>query len=110
HRGLLLRLHQRAIADEDAAEEGGAVHPAVVAAQGQRQRQHQGQARKHGPAPYPRSAPRFTTEGCRAGRPPWYKPPMQYPDYRPRRLRRTETLRRLVRETRLSPGNFIYPL
>ncbi|MEW5854896.1 MAG: porphobilinogen synthase [Myxococcota bacterium] len=35
---------------------------------------------------------------------------MQYPDYRPRRLRRTESIRRLVRETRLSPGNFIYPL
>ena len=29
---------------------------------------------------------------------------------RPRRLRRTENLRRLVRETRLSPDQFIYPL
>jgi len=29
---------------------------------------------------------------------------------RPRRLRRTEPIRRLVRETRLSPDNFIYPL
>jgi porphobilinogen synthase len=29
---------------------------------------------------------------------------------RPRRLRRTETLRRLVAETRLSPQQFIYPL
>jgi porphobilinogen synthase len=29
---------------------------------------------------------------------------------RPRRLRRTETIRSLVRETRLSPDNFIYPL
>ena len=35
---------------------------------------------------------------------------MQYPIYRPRRTRRTETLRRMVRETRLSPDNFIYPL
>jgi porphobilinogen synthase len=29
---------------------------------------------------------------------------------RPRRLRRTDTLRALVRETRLTPDNFIYPL
>src|SRR5689334_16869640 len=29
---------------------------------------------------------------------------------RPRRLRRTPALRALVRETRLSPDNFIYPL
>jgi len=29
---------------------------------------------------------------------------------RPRRLRRTETLRRMVRETSLSPADFIYPL
>ena len=29
---------------------------------------------------------------------------------RPRRLRRTETIRRLVRETRLTPDGFIYPL
>ncbi|MDH4229189.1 MAG: porphobilinogen synthase [Nitrospirota bacterium] len=29
---------------------------------------------------------------------------------RPRRLRRTESLRRMVRETRLSPDDFIYPL
>ncbi|MDF1536809.1 MAG: porphobilinogen synthase [bacterium] len=35
---------------------------------------------------------------------------MQYPIYRPRRTRRTQTLRRMVRETRLSPDNFIYPL
>jgi porphobilinogen synthase len=30
--------------------------------------------------------------------------------YRPRRLRRTEALRRMVRETVLSPADFIYPL
>jgi porphobilinogen synthase len=30
--------------------------------------------------------------------------------HRPRRLRRTEALRSLVRETRLSPDNFLYPL
>ena len=35
---------------------------------------------------------------------------MQYPIYRPRRTRRNETLRRMVRETRLSPDNLIYPL
>lgn len=35
---------------------------------------------------------------------------MQYPDYRPRRLRRTRHLRRMVRETRLSRDNLIYPL
>src|ERR1051325_4835652 len=29
---------------------------------------------------------------------------------RPRRLRRTETIRALVRETRLSPDDFVYPL
>ena len=35
---------------------------------------------------------------------------MSYPVHRPRRLRRTEALRRLVRETRLSPDQFIAPL
>jgi porphobilinogen synthase len=35
---------------------------------------------------------------------------MAFPDTRPRRLRRTSSLRRLVRETTLSPDNFIYPL
>lgn len=35
---------------------------------------------------------------------------MQYPIYRPRRTRRTATLRRMVQETRLSVDNFIYPL
>jgi porphobilinogen synthase len=35
---------------------------------------------------------------------------MDFPKYRPRRLRRTEKLRGLVRETTLSPKNFIYPL
>jgi porphobilinogen synthase len=35
---------------------------------------------------------------------------MQFPDYRPRRMRRTERLRSMVRETRLSTANFIYPL
>ena len=29
---------------------------------------------------------------------------------RPRRLRRTAAIRSLVRETRLSPDNFLYPL
>ncbi|HTN72121.1 MAG TPA: porphobilinogen synthase [Methylomirabilota bacterium] len=35
---------------------------------------------------------------------------MDFPQYRPRRLRRNDRLRELVRETRLSPKNFIYPL
>lgn len=35
---------------------------------------------------------------------------MIYPDYRPRRLRRTEPLRAMVRETLLTPANLIYPL
>ncbi len=35
---------------------------------------------------------------------------MHFPEYRARRMRRTENLRRLVRETRLSPDHFIYPL
>ncbi|MDZ7641106.1 MAG: porphobilinogen synthase [Desulfurivibrio sp.] len=35
---------------------------------------------------------------------------MIYPDYRPRRLRRTENLRAMVRETVLTPANLIYPL
>ena len=35
---------------------------------------------------------------------------MSFPTDRPRRLRRTDTLRRLVRETHLSPANLIEPL
>ncbi len=35
---------------------------------------------------------------------------MYFPTYRPRRLRRTPALRRLVRETELSVQDFIYPL
>ena len=35
---------------------------------------------------------------------------MQYPEYRPRRLRRNETLRRMVRETKLSVDDLICPL
>jgi porphobilinogen synthase len=35
---------------------------------------------------------------------------MNFPIYRPRRLRRNERLRNLVRETTLEPRNFIYPL
>jgi len=33
-----------------------------------------------------------------------------FPSYRPRRLRRTDALRRLVRETRLEPSQFVLPL
>jgi len=35
---------------------------------------------------------------------------MEFPKYRPRRLRRNERLRDMVRETSLSPTNLIYPL
>src|SRR6185436_7710605 len=35
---------------------------------------------------------------------------MSYPTQRPRRLRRTEALRRVVRETRLSPEQLVAPL
>jgi len=36
--------------------------------------------------------------------------PAVFPAYRPRRLRRTAALRRLVRETRLDPAGFVLPL
>jgi porphobilinogen synthase len=35
---------------------------------------------------------------------------MQFPEYRPRRVRRSEGIRRLVRETRLSIDHLIYPI
>ncbi len=35
---------------------------------------------------------------------------MYFPIYRPRRLRKNETLRRMVRETKLSVDDFIYPM
>ncbi|MBN2567971.1 MAG: porphobilinogen synthase [Deltaproteobacteria bacterium] len=35
---------------------------------------------------------------------------MQYPDYRPRRLRKNSNMRRLVRETQLSIDDLVYPL
>ena len=35
---------------------------------------------------------------------------MQFPEYRPRRLRRNETLRRMVQEAKLSVDDLIYPL
>ena len=34
----------------------------------------------------------------------------QFPEYRPRRLRRTPALRQMVRETRLHPSQFVLPL
>lgn len=34
----------------------------------------------------------------------------QFPNYRPRRLRRTEKIRRMIRETSLSPSDFIAPI
>ena len=35
---------------------------------------------------------------------------MNFPDYRPRRMRKNENLRRLIRETRLAADNLLYPL
>ncbi len=35
---------------------------------------------------------------------------MVFPEYRPRRLRRNDTFRAMIRETRLSPDQMIYPL
>lgn len=35
---------------------------------------------------------------------------MHFPAYRPRRLRKNEKLRQLIRETTLTPGSLIYPL
>jgi porphobilinogen synthase len=35
---------------------------------------------------------------------------MQFPDYRPRRMRRRDGLRRLMRETQLDVGQLVYPL
>ena len=35
---------------------------------------------------------------------------MLFPDYRPRRMRRSENLRRMIRETRLSADNLILPV
>ena len=39
-----------------------------------------------------------------------YNLSMPFPEMRLRRLRRTESLRALVRETTLNPGDLIYPL
>lgn len=35
---------------------------------------------------------------------------MHFPEYRPRRMRRTESLRRMARETRLTTDGFVYPI
>ena len=35
---------------------------------------------------------------------------MQFPEYRPRRLRKNENFRRMIRETKLSVDNLIYPM
>ncbi|MCB9560654.1 MAG: porphobilinogen synthase [Kofleriaceae bacterium] len=35
---------------------------------------------------------------------------MNFPEYRPRRLRRTDALRRMIRETRLSVDDLVYPM
>ena len=35
---------------------------------------------------------------------------MLFPEYRPRRMRQTSALRKMIRETILSPSDFIFPL
>ena len=35
---------------------------------------------------------------------------MVFPEYRPRRLRKNETMRALIRETQLSPAQLVYPV
>ena len=35
---------------------------------------------------------------------------MRFPQYRPRRLRQNELIRKMVRETHIRPNNLIYPL
>ena len=35
---------------------------------------------------------------------------MQFPEYRARRLRKNENFRRLIRETKLSVDDLVYPL
>ncbi len=35
---------------------------------------------------------------------------MVFPEYRPRRLRKNESMRALIRETQLSPAQFVYPV
>ena len=47
-----------------------------------------------------------TTDHC----PVFYNLTMSFPVSRMRRLRRTESLRALVRETAVTPGDLIYPL
>lgn len=35
---------------------------------------------------------------------------MVFPEYRPRRMRKNNAFRALIRETQLSPAQFVYPL
>ena len=35
---------------------------------------------------------------------------MQFPEYRPRRMRRSDGLRRMIRESGLSVDNLVYPI
>src|SRR5256885_1207483 len=62
------------------------------------------------PLPHP-TASRARSPGIASRAPAAYPPrTMNYPDYRPRRMRRTASLRRMIRETRLAPDDFVYPL
>jgi hypothetical protein len=76
-----------------------------------------GDRRPPPPPPWPPAAPR--PRGGRPTRRPRHgggpgggvsTRVMNFPDYRGRRVRRTEGLRRMVRETRLSVDNLCYPL
>src|SRR5271167_2063894 len=51
-----------------------------------------------------------TRRGTPAAAPVLEFPLMAFPTDRPRRLRRTDAMRSFVRETRLSPEGFVYPL
>ncbi len=74
-------------------------------------RAHRPAARRRGLTPV--VADRPTDDGLMAalGRRPGAKEsPMSYPSSRPRRLRRTAALRRLVAETRLHPADLVLPM
>jgi porphobilinogen synthase len=64
----------------------------------------------------PRRWPGSSATPSRSRRPALDPPPARgmlagmFPQVRPRRLRRSETLRAMVRETNLAPTDFIYPL
>ena len=60
--------------------------------------------------PFPSSAFSMIPDVFSDHQPLHYNRSMSFPETRMRRLRRTESLRALVRETALDPGDLIYPL